>query len=377
MKYATSCSCETLADILWKIVTEMRISKTILFTLITFLVSCKDSKKIESDNKQFVKLLWKNSKFDWMPSSLISNNNQLYFADLKNNFYSVNIENAKVNLNFKTGYNPINKPLIFDQNLFLTEYGTDLNCFDKNGKLNWKINGEINLRNDLSGYNHSIYGSVKGNGFSKINIVNGNVIWFLPKESNITETNKPVFSNEIIYIGFSELTAKLLAINNENGKTIWENKYQNFERIKQFKTDNGLLVLLDKNFKNGKILMLNFENGNEKWSKSLNCDLFYEPCIVNKSIILNTYDNKIISLNVINGKTNWILNLKKDQAETKIIDYNEDIYFGTTKRNLYSVNINKGKINFIQPFNYGIVTPIVEKNKIYFPSGGSEIWILK
>lgn len=355
----------------------MRISKIILFTLITFLVSCKDSNNIESDNNQFVKLLWKNSKFDWITSSLISSNNQLYFADLKNNFYSVNIENAKVDLNFKTDYNPIYKPLIFDQNLFLTEYGTDLNCFDKNGKLNWKINGEINLRNDLSGYNHSIYGSVRGNGFSKINIANGNIIWFLPKDSNITETNKPTFYNEIIYIGFSELSSKLMAINNENGKTIWENKYQNFERIKQFKTENGLLVLLDKNFKNGKILMLNFENGNETWSKSLNCDLFYEPCIVNKNIILNTYDNKIISLNVLNGKTNWILNLKKDQVETKIINYNEDIYFGTTKRNLYSVNINKGKINFIQPFNYGIATPIVEKNKIYFPTGGSEIWILK
>lgn len=355
----------------------MKIIKIILFTVITFFLSCKDEKKNESANNRFVKLLWRNEKFDWMPSSLISYDNQLYFADLKNNFYSVNVENAKIGLNFKTNYNPIYKPLIFERNLFLTEYGTDLNCFDKNGKLNWKINGEINLRHDLSGYKHSIYGSVQENGFSKINIANGKVIWFLPKDSKITETNKPTFYKEIIYLGFSELTAKLIAINNENGKTIWENKYQNFESIKQYKTENKLLVLLDKNFKKGKILMLNFENGNEIWSKSLNCDLLYEPCIVNKNIILNTYDNKIISLNVENGKTNWILNLNKDQAETEIINYNENIYFGTNNRNLYSVNINNGEINFIQPFNYGIETPIVEKNRIYFPTGGNEIWVLK
>lgn len=355
----------------------MKIIRYITLALLTFLVSCKEANNIKSVNNEFVKLLWRNEKFDWMPSSLISNNNQLYFADLKNNFYSVNIENGKVALSFKTNYNPIHKPLLFDQNLFLTEYGTDLNCFDKNGKLNWKINGEINLRNDLSGYEHSIYGSVQGNGFSKINISNGNVIWFLPKNSNITETNRPTFYNKIILLGFSELTAKLLAINNENGKIIWENKYQNFESIKQFKTENGLFVLLNKNFKNGEILMLNFENGNEIWSKSLNCDLHYEPCILNKNIILSTYDNKIISLNVENGKTNWILNLNKDQVETKIIYYNENIYFGTMNRNLYSVNINNGKINFIKPFNYGILTPIVENNRIYFPTGGNEIWVLK
>jgi hypothetical protein len=46
-------------------------------------------------------------------------------------------------------------------------------------------------------------------------------------------------------------------------------------------------------------------------------------------------------------------------------------------RNLYSLNSETGKINFIQPFNYGISTPIVENNRIFFPTGGSEMWVLK
>jgi len=355
----------------------MKIIKYLILALFISFLSCREKNNKESEYNKYVKLLWKNAKFDWMPSSLISNNNQLYFADLNNNFYSVNIENANVDINFKTDYNPIHKPLIFKQNLFLTEYGNDLNCFDKGGKLKWKIKGEINLRYDLAGYNQSIYGSVQGNGFSKINKTNGKVIWFLPKDSNITQTNKPAFFKETIYIGFSALRVKLLAINDENAKIIWENKYKNFETIRQYITEKGLLVLLDKNFKNGKVLMLNYENGNEIWSKSLNCDLLYEPCLVNKNIILSTYDNKIISLNIENGKTNWILNLNKDQADTNIINYKENVYFGTMNRNVYSVTINKGKINFIQPFNYGIITPIVEKNRIYFPTGGNEIWVLK
>lgn len=355
----------------------MKLIKYLILALFIASISCKKTDNKESENNKYVKLLWKNAKFGWMPTSLISNNNQLYFADLDNNFYSVNIENGKIGLNFKTDYNVIYKPFVLDQNLFLTEYGTDLNCYDRSGKLKWKINGEINLRYDLAGYNQSIYGSVQGNGFSKINKTNGKVIWFLPKDSNIKQTNKPAFFKETIYIGFSALIVKLLAINNENGKIIWENKYKNFENISQYLTEKGLLVLLDKNFKNGKILMLNSENGNEIWSKSLNCDLLYEPCLVNKNIILSTYDSKIISLNIENGKTNWILNLSKDQADTNIINYKENIYFGTMNRNLYSLNINTAKINFIQTFNYGIITPIVEKNRIYFPTGGNEIWVPK
>jgi outer membrane protein assembly factor BamB len=355
----------------------MKIIKYITFISLTFLLSCKEKNNIESSNNEFVKLLWRNEKFDWMPSSLISDNNQLYFADLKYNFYSVNLENGKVLLNFKTDYNPIHKPLIFEKKLFLAEYSTDLNCFDKSGKLIWKIKGEINLRNDLAGFNKSIYGSVKGNGFSKINISNGNVIWFLPKDSNITETNKPTFYEEKVYLGFSEFEAKLLAIDNEDGKITWKNKYAEFEKINQYITINGLLVLLDKNFKNGKVLMLNHDNGKEIWSKSINCDLYYKPCIINNDIILSTYDNKIISLNIENGKTNWMLNLNKDQVQSNIIHHKEDIYFGTMNRNLYSVNIKKGKVNFIQPFNYGIETPIIQKDKIYFPTGGNEIWVLK
>ena len=351
--------------------------KYLIFSLFILLTSCKEVNKEESINYKYVKLLWKNKKFDWMPSSLISVNNKLYFADLNSNFYSVNIENSKVDFQFKTEYNPIHKPLIFEQNLFLTEYGNGLNCFDISGKLKWEINGEINLRNDLAGYNQAVYGSVQGNGFSKINIKSGKVIWFLPKDSNITDTNKPTFYKEIIYLGFSELTAKLVAINNENGKIIWEKKYEKFKTIKQYKTENGLLVLLNKDFENGKVLMLNCENGNEIWSESLNCDLYYEPCIVKEKIFLSTYDNKIISLNIENGKTNWLLDLKNDQAQSNVVNFKGNIYFGTMNRNLYSVNCNKGKINFIQPFYYGIVTPIVKKNRIYFPTGGNEIWVLK
>lgn len=367
-----------LADILKKIATRMRMIKILTFTfLICFLGCRKDNETAINDNQKNVRLLWRNKQFDWIPTTLVAKDKKLYFGNSNRDFYCVDIENSKINLKFKTDFNPFHKPLISDQNLFLTEYGNDLVCFDTIGKLKWRINGEINLRMDLTENDKYIYGSVQGNGFSKLNKTDGNVIWYLPKDSNITETNKPVFLKNTICLGFAEHNAKLLAINNENGKIIWENNYEDFSNLSQIKTKAGLLVSLDKDFKKGKILMLNHKSGNEIWSKSVNCDLYYEPCIVNDNIILSTNDNKIISVNIENGKTNWILNLKKDQVESRIVNYKENLYFGTMNSNLYSIDNKTGKINFIQPFNYGISTPIVENDRIYFPTGGSEIWILK
>lgn len=378
IQYQTSSREEILVDIYSEIVTRMKITKFLILLFLICLFGCKKNNETSFDNNQkYVKLLWRNKQFDWTPTTLVTKNKKLYFGNTKRTFYSVNLEDAKVHLKFKSDYNPFYKPLLSNKNLLLQEYGTDLCCFDTIGKLKWKVNGEINLRKDLAENDIYIYGSVQGNGFSKFNKTDGKVIWYLGKDSNITQTNKPAFFKNNIYLGQSELSAKLLAINNQNGRILWKKKYEKFSNISQIKTKKGLLVCLDKDFKKGKILMLDYDSGDEIWSESINCDLYYEPCIVNDNIIVSTYDSKVISIDIKNGKTNWLLNLKKDYVESTITNFKENIYFGTINRNLYSINSNTGKINFIQQFNYGISTPIVDNNKIYFPTGGCEMWILK
>ena len=356
----------------------MKIIKHILLlTSLLFLVGCMKKTNLLNDNQKYVKLLWRNKQFDWMPSSLISKNGNLYFSDLKNNFYVIKLDNGKVSLKIKTDYNPINQPLLSHENILLKEYSSDLSCFDIFGKLKWKIKGEINLREDLAENNNFLFGSLNENGFSKINLSDGKSIWHLPKDSNITLTNKPAFFNDFIYLGLSEHYANLIAINNENGEIIWKRKFENFDNLIQIKTTKGLLVCLNKNFESGELKMLDFENGKEIWSAKLNCYTKYEPCLLNENIILSTNDNKVICLNISNGEVNWSLDLINDLVESKIINYSGNLYFGTMNRNLYSIKNQTGKINFKQEFNYGICTPIIENNKIYFPTGGSEIWMLK
>jgi outer membrane protein assembly factor BamB len=356
----------------------MKKNPLLICTLLILLFSCKKNHEVRNDiDSEYVKLLWSNKQFEWIPTTLSVKNKMLYFGNTNRDFYGVNLENSKINFKFKSDYNPFHKPLISGQNLFLTEYGSDLICVDTLGKLKWRIDGETNLRNDLTENDNYLYGSVKNKGFGKLNKTNGNVIWSLPQNSIITETSKPTFFKDKVYLGLSQRYAWLQAINKETGSIIWENKYENFSNINQIETQTGLLVCLDKDLKKGKILLLDYENGKEIWSQDLNCDTYYSPCIINQNIILNTHNNEVVCIDLKTGKKSWVLNLKNDQAASEIVNFKENIFFGTRNRNLYSVTIKTGKTNFIQPFYYGLSTPIVSDNKIYFPTGGSEMWVLK
>ena len=124
--------------------------------------------------------------------------------------------------------------------------------------------------------------------------------------------------------------------------------------------------------------MLDFNTGNEIWSVSLKCESLYKPFTDNENVIISTYDNKIVCLDNTSGKIKWTLNLPNEEnADTDISLFNGNIYFGTTLRNLYCVNIETGKTVFKESFNYGLSVPTVVGDKIYFPTGHSELWTLK
>ncbi len=124
--------------------------------------------------------------------------------------------------------------------------------------------------------------------------------------------------------------------------------------------------------------MLDYNTGKEIWTTPLNCEALYRPFTDNQNVIVGTYDNKVVCLDNGNGKTKWTLNLQyEENADTRFCYFKRNIYFGTTKRNLYCVDISTGKIVFTEPFNYGIAEPIGTTDKIYFPTGGSELWTLK
>ena len=109
----------------------MKIINFLISIFLIYLLGCKkDNQTVANENQTKVKLLWRNKEFDWIPTTLVVNDKTLYFGNSNRNFYSVNLENPVVNLKFETDYNPCYKALIDNQRIYLTEYGTDLNCID-------------------------------------------------------------------------------------------------------------------------------------------------------------------------------------------------------------------------------------------------------
>ena len=123
--------------------------------------------------------------------------------------------------------------------------------------------------------------------------------------------------------------------------------------------------------------MLDYDTGKEIWTTPLLCEASVKAYTDDKNAVISTYDGKVVCLNNLNGKIKWSIQLEKDEvADSEFCFFKQHLYFGTSNRNLYCINLNTGKITFKEPFNYGISNPIVSENKIYFPTGGNELWTL-
>lgn len=337
---------------------------------------CKKKQNENLENK-FLKMIWTDKKYNWITTNLVLKNDSLFFSNTENEYYCINIDNSKLNFKFKTNYNPFHKSIINNNKIFFSDYGGDLNCVNFKGEVIWQIAGNTNIQKDLSFSKNYLYGSIDNFGFSKIDEKNGDLIWSVSNNSTNSFNNSPVFYKGNVFLGINESFSKILAIKEDSGKILWKTDFNKNFFLNQFITKEGLLVLLNRNFTDGKVVLLNYEDGKELWSKKINCDQFYNPVILDNSVVFSTHNNTVVSADIKTGKTIWELNLSKENVGTDLIKFKDKIYFGTVERNLYSIYGESGKINFKQSFFYGLGTPMVENNKIYFPTGGSEMWVLK
>ncbi len=357
---------------------KIKIQNIVLILSLLCFLGCKKNTEVkENGPKKHINLLWRNNRFDWITPSIITDQNSLFFGSLNNHFYSVDITTGAVHFKIKTDYNPFYKGIINKEHYYLTNYASALKCYYSNGTIKWTLQGDTTINKDITAKNQYLYGTLKGIGYSKINSTDGAIVWHLPQSEINTRTNKAAFYKDKIYLGVAENASKLLAIRDHDGSIIWENSYPEYNEINQVPTDKGILVSLSKDYKVGQMQLLNYDTGKIIWKQTYNCDTYYPPCIVGDNVIISATDHTIISINSNNGKTNWILKLKNDQADTSIIAFKEQLYFGTLRRKLYNIALVTGKVTFVENFKYGLSTPVICNHKLYFPTGGCELWELK
>lgn len=353
----------------------MKYFKTYIF--LSFIVYSCGSKK-PNDERQNVKLVWRNPSFEWITSSILIKDSSIYFGSFNDKFYSANVDNGELKFQFQTGYDPYFLPIIDDNRIYFSSFDLNIYCIDTLGNLIWKIPTNERIKNSLIEDDSLIFASVRGDGLRALRKSDGKQVWYLEQDSQSLSTSQPIIYHDKIFVGHWELDNKILAVNKNSGEVAWSNKYPDYASSDPALSTQGLVISIDKYYKGGQVKMLDYKTGKEIWSVPLKCESLHKPFTDNVNVIVSTYDNKVVCIDNTNGKIKWILNLlNEENAHTRVCSFNQNIYFGTTKRNLYCVDITTGKTVFRESLNYGLADPLIVQDKIYFPTGGSELWTLR
>jgi outer membrane protein assembly factor BamB len=349
-----------------------------LLFAVFILASCSRGTSPLNDERKNITLLWRIESFNWITSSILIKNDKIYFGSFNDAFHSATLTDGAIKSTSKTTDDPYFSPLINENRIYFSSFDLNLYCVDSLGKLIWKKKTIDRIKNNLVEDDSVLFVPVRSDGLRAMRKSDGTTIWHLPQNPQALSTNRPTLYRDKVFIGNWDLDNKVMAVNKTDGKPIWTNKYSGYSSSDAALSPNGLVISLDRYYKGGQVKMLDFQSGKEVWSVPLKCEPLYQPFTNNECVIVSTYDNKIVRLNNIDGRTQWTLDLQTEEnADTKIVSFQKHIYFGTTKRNLYCVDINSGKTLFIEPFNYGLSEPLVANDNVYFPTGGNELWTLK
>ena len=348
-----------------------------ILTLALVLFSCSTGTNTsDSRKKKHIKLVWKNDQADWITSSLYIKDSLIYFGSFNDTFYAANLSDGKIRLKYATGYDPYFKPIVDKGNLFFTSFDLNIYSIDTRGNLLWKVNTVDRIKNDLVEDSNSFIVSIRSDGIRKIEKSTGRTLWHLKQSAESFSTSQPILFKDKIYIG--QYDWKVIAINKSTGTIEWQKDYSEFASSDPAISNKGVVVSVDKYYKGGFVKMLDFNSGRELWSTPLNCQALYKPYTDSSNVIVSTYDDKIACLDNETGKIKWTLSLEPEEtALSNLTAFKGNIFFGTSKFNLYSVNIATGKVGFKENMNYGVGIPMVANERLYIPTGGGELWILE
>ena len=352
--------------------------KTVLIYLIFLLVACSADRKPVDDNREHVRLLWRNPSLNWINSSLLLKDSLLYFGSFDNTFCTANLANGKLKLAFKTGDDPYYQPVISGNRIYFSSFDLNVYCLDSSGKLVWKRKTASRVKNELLERDSILYIPVRHDGLWAVKARTGETIWHLPQPAVSLSTNQPLLRANRLYVGMWGLSDSLVAVDSKTGKLEWAINYSSYASSDPVASPEGLVVCNDRYYKGGQVKLLDYASGKEIWNTALKCEALFKPLVQDSQVIVATYDEQVVCLSTSTGKILWVSKLQpEEEVATQFCRFQQGIYFGTTARNLYCLDSQTGKLLFKEAFNYGLADPLVANKKLYIPTGGNELWCLK
>ncbi|MBM4167351.1 MAG: hypothetical protein FJ218_10610, partial [Ignavibacteria bacterium] len=109
----------------------------------------------------------------------------------------------------------------------------------------------------------------------------------------------------------------------------------------------------------GNVYVLSLD-GTLQWKKNMDVPLYATVGIGQHSLLVATSDGKIVSLNRINGETEWEFQTKSVINVTPLVLGNF-VYVGTTDKNLYALNISDGSVAWNYPLEGRVKTNLLAR----------------
>ena len=326
--FLISCSFDNKSGI-WKNESELSSSKDDLF---------KEFKKISSNKEIYSKIVPLTSNYNFKIPKIFNN------LDWEDIFYSENNNNS----NF--AYNDLNKILFKSKKI--TRYKLNNFILAKNNNL---------ILSDQRG-NIILYSIKENKLISKFN-------FYKKKYKDIKKKLNLIIEKNIIYVG--DNLGYVYALNINNNKLLWAKNYKVPFRSNLKIKKNKIIISNQKN----ELILLDKKNGNLLNIIPTEETIIHNSFINNLSIndqdvlFLNSYGS-LYSINIINMKINWFLNLKQSTNlnttniffGNQIVNYNDKIIV-SSNNSTYLINAFNGSI--IATYNFStILKPIINENHI-------------
>ena len=300
------------------------------------------------NKKIYLSKPFKNTSWHMHGLNLQNDLGNLYLSGLTSKFLNKKIGKNKFALS-----KVMNSPLIYNNNILLSDQKGTIFNINQDGSINWKKNIYKKIykriyKNLTFAINDNIIYVADNVGFIyAISYNTGEIIWIknhgIPLKSKIK-----VFENKIYIINQDN---RLLCLNLKDGSAIWD-----IRTISSFiKSQNFLSLALSKKGElvasnsSGDLLKVNSINGNVNWSINTltsmlahDTDFFKSSdiVIVDESIFFSTRTS-IFSINLENGYSNWKKNINSITAP--IVD-NKNIFIVSENGFFVILSQDTGKV---------------------------------
>ena len=263
----------------------------------------------------------------------------LFVADSIANYYVINKNTGALKWKKKHSSSFNSQIKIFENKALVIDMENQLRCFSlETGDLLWSVKTQKSLlrsqkKQSLILNNGKVFFSNSIGDVTAVNILNGNIIWQTPTQSNVTFGNtyflklSDIVSDEnSIFV--SNNNTQFFSIDLLSGAINWKQDFSSELRpaiIGDYLvtiSDNGLLVVMNK--ETGQIIRINdlFKNIREKRKKN------YQPIgfLIGKfNVYVSTNNGRILVVNFKEGKIEKTLKLDSNKLQRPVY-FNKSLY---------------------------------------------------